>query len=197
MDNRVYVIQCPDYGQAEERLVELVDLMGGMNAFVNKGETIALKVNLLRAGTPDEAVSTHPTVVSAVARMVKKGAKMEPKEYKTESGVYQVYDKYIIARVNANVDVDQKEVKQLHGVVSKHFSGDFGLIEDRVNQNSINPMAYVYAKEMMPNFKAFALVVYTDMAETFFDSEKVFMESIEHKAFRSLPEACEWMDSIL
>ena len=71
MDNRVYVIQCPDYGQAEERIVQLVDLMGGMNSFVNKGETIALKVNLLRAGTPDEAVSTHPTIVSAVARMVK------------------------------------------------------------------------------------------------------------------------------
>jgi len=71
MDNRVYVVKCPDYGQAEERLVQLVDLMGGMNSFANKGETIALKVNLLRAGTPDEAVSTHPTVVSAVARMVK------------------------------------------------------------------------------------------------------------------------------
>jgi len=32
MDNRVYVIQCPDYGQAEEPLVQLVDLMGGMNS---------------------------------------------------------------------------------------------------------------------------------------------------------------------
>ena len=72
MDNRVYAMPCPDYGQAEERLVQLVDLMGGMNLFVNKGETIALKANLLRAGTPDEAVSTHPAVVSAVARMVKK-----------------------------------------------------------------------------------------------------------------------------
>ena len=42
MDNRVYAMPCPDYGQAEERLVQLVDLMGGMNLFVNKGETIAL-----------------------------------------------------------------------------------------------------------------------------------------------------------
>ena len=122
---------------------------------------------------------------------------MDPKEYETESGVYLVYDKYIVARVNANVDVDKKEVKQLHGVVSKHFSGDFGLIEDRVNQNSINPMAYVYAKEMMPNFKAFALVAYTDMAETFFESEKIFMENMVQNVFRSLPEACEWMDSVL
>ena len=122
---------------------------------------------------------------------------MEPTEYKTDAATFEVFDKYIIARVNANVDVDKKEVKQLHGVVSKHFSGDFGLIEDRVNQNSINPMAYVYAKEMMPNFKAFTLVAYTDMAETFFESEKIFMENIVQKVFRSLPEACEWMDSVL
>ena len=122
---------------------------------------------------------------------------MEPTEYKTDSATFQVFGKYIIARVSADVDVHRKQVKQLHDVVSKHFSGDFGLIEDRVNQNSINPMAYVHAKEMMPDFKAFALVAYTDMAETFFDSEKGFMENIEHKVFRSLPEACEWMDSVL
>jgi hypothetical protein len=95
------------------------------------------------------------------------------------------------------VDVDREQVKQLVDVVERHFSGDFGLIEDRVNQNSINPMSYVYAKEMMPNFKAFALVAYTDMAEASFESEEFFMENLERKVFRSLPEACEWMDKVL
>jgi uncharacterized protein (DUF362 family)/NAD-dependent dihydropyrimidine dehydrogenase PreA subunit len=71
MNNKVYIVRCPDYGQAEDRLAHLVGQMGGMNSFANNGETIALKVNLLRAGTPDEAVSTHPVVVSAVSRMVK------------------------------------------------------------------------------------------------------------------------------
>ena len=37
-----------------------------------KGEHIVLKVNLLREARPDEAVSTHPAVVAAVARMVMK-----------------------------------------------------------------------------------------------------------------------------
>jgi hypothetical protein len=118
-------------------------------------------------------------------------------EYKTDAVTFQVFDKFIIARVKADVNVDKKQVKQLHDVASKHFSGDFGLIEDRVNQNSIDPMAYIYAKEMMPNFKAFALVAYTDMAKIFFESERDFMENIEHKVFRSLPEACEWMDNVL
>jgi hypothetical protein len=122
---------------------------------------------------------------------------MEPTEYRTDSVTFQVFDKYIISRVSADIDVDREQVKQLQDVVSKHFSGDFGLIDDRVNQNSINPMAYIHAKEMMPNFKAFALVAYTAVAEALFESEKGFIESIEHKVFRSLPEACEWMDSVL
>jgi len=58
-------------------------------------------------------------------------------------------------------------------------------------------MSYIHAKEMMPNFKAFALVAYTDMAEASFESEGFFMEGIEGKVFRSLPEACEWMDKVL
>jgi len=71
MDNRVYVVKCAGYDQTEDKLVELIELMGGMNRFAEKREKIALKVNLLREALPDEAVSTHPAVVSAVARMVR------------------------------------------------------------------------------------------------------------------------------
>ena len=76
MDNRVYVVKCGDYAHAESKINELLDKMGGMNRFVGKGEDIVLKVNLLREARPEEAVSTHPAVVAAVARMVmKEGAK--------------------------------------------------------------------------------------------------------------------------
>ena len=71
MDNKVYVIKCPDYAQAGEKVHELLDMMGGMNGFVEPGEKIVLKVNLLRKAPPDEAVSTHPAVVAEVARMTK------------------------------------------------------------------------------------------------------------------------------
>ena len=72
MDNRVYVVKCGEYARTESKMNELLEMMGGMNRFVRKGEDIALKVNLLREARPDEAVSTHPAVVAAVARMVMK-----------------------------------------------------------------------------------------------------------------------------
>ena len=71
MDHRVYVIRCPDYDHVEERLTELVAMMGGIDRFASPKETIALKPNLLMAAPPEKAVTTHPTVVAAVAKAVK------------------------------------------------------------------------------------------------------------------------------
>jgi len=69
-DNEVYVVRCPGYGQAGNRVSELFSLMGGISGFAGPGEKIVLKVNLLRPAKPEEAVSTHPDVVAAVARLV-------------------------------------------------------------------------------------------------------------------------------
>ena len=72
MDNRVYIIRCPDYEHAEEKLDELISMMDGVNAFAAPNEKIVLKVNLLLPQKPEKAVTTHPAVVAAVARMVKR-----------------------------------------------------------------------------------------------------------------------------
>ena len=74
MDHRVYVVTCPNYDQVEERLVKLLAMMGGIGQFASPGETIVLKPNLLQAAPPEKAVTTHPAVVAAVARMVQEQA---------------------------------------------------------------------------------------------------------------------------
>ncbi len=71
MRDTVYVVKCPDYTQAAVKIVELISAMGGMHRFVSPGQSIVLKVNLLRAAVPEAAVTTHPAVVSAVARLAK------------------------------------------------------------------------------------------------------------------------------
>jgi uncharacterized protein (DUF362 family)/ferredoxin len=55
----------------EQRIAELLAMMGGIERFVEPGERIALKVNLLLAAEPEKAITTHPTLASAVGRMVK------------------------------------------------------------------------------------------------------------------------------
>jgi uncharacterized protein (DUF362 family)/Pyruvate/2-oxoacid:ferredoxin oxidoreductase delta subunit len=69
-DNSVYVIQCPEYEQVPKRLPELIELMGGIGRFVSPGERLAIKPNLLLEARPEEAVTTHPKVVSTLGHLV-------------------------------------------------------------------------------------------------------------------------------
>jgi len=47
-----------------------VDLVGGIRSFVKSGEKVLIKPNLLKACSPDAAVTTHPEIVRAVIRLV-------------------------------------------------------------------------------------------------------------------------------
>jgi uncharacterized protein (DUF362 family) len=50
----------------------LLEPLGGMGRFIEKGDEVLLKVNLLSPSAPEEAVTTHPEFVRAVAREVKR-----------------------------------------------------------------------------------------------------------------------------
>lgn len=47
-----------------------VDLLGGINRFVKKGNKVLLKPNLLSAKPPEAGITTHPAVIKAVAKLV-------------------------------------------------------------------------------------------------------------------------------
>ncbi len=69
---RVAVKKCSDYKEnLSDKVKETIDLLGGIETFVNKGEKVVLKVNLLMGKDPQMGVTTHPEIVRAVARLVK------------------------------------------------------------------------------------------------------------------------------
>lgn len=69
----VALVRCDDYD--EDRVYAAVSqgvsLLGGMERFIQKDEAILLKPNLLNKALPQKAVTTHPFVFSAVARLLK------------------------------------------------------------------------------------------------------------------------------
>lgn len=69
----VALTRCSEYDL--ERVTDAVrlamDLLGGMQAFVQPGQKALLKPNLVRGMEPERAVTTHPAVVAAVARLVR------------------------------------------------------------------------------------------------------------------------------
>ena len=68
--SRVAVVRCDTYEPAavDAAVARGLELVGGAARFVRAGERIVLKPNLLVASAPEKAVTTHPTVFSAVAR---------------------------------------------------------------------------------------------------------------------------------
>lgn len=56
--------------RVEHTVRRAVDLIGGIGRFVQPGQRVLIKPNLLRKSSPDEAIVTHPSVVRAVVRLV-------------------------------------------------------------------------------------------------------------------------------
>lgn len=73
MSVKVAVSKCEDYEEdrVEPAVRNSVELIGGLNRIIKPGNRVLLKVNLLAPRHPDDAVTTHPSVVRAVAKLVK------------------------------------------------------------------------------------------------------------------------------
>ncbi len=68
----VSIAPCQNYhgAEVENALRQALSPWGGMEAFVRPGYRVLIKPNLVAAADPGAAVTTHPSVVSALARLV-------------------------------------------------------------------------------------------------------------------------------
>jgi uncharacterized protein (DUF362 family)/ferredoxin len=134
LDNKVYIVQCPDYDLVEMKMNELLSMMGGMSLFAAPNQKIVLKVNLLQPAKPEQAVSTHPAIVTAVARLAKEAgaipliADSPGTGYKynktTLNTLYQTCGMYQAAEaagVKVNLDTTYQSVSFPQGKLIKHF----------------------------------------------------------------------------
>lgn len=69
----VAVQTCDSYepDKVTEKVREIMDLLGGLDQFVQPGMTVLLKPNFLSAKEPSRAITTHPAVVEAIAKAVR------------------------------------------------------------------------------------------------------------------------------
>ncbi|MBN2058547.1 MAG: DUF362 domain-containing protein [Candidatus Saganbacteria bacterium] len=78
MATEVAIVKCPDYDQAkvDQAVQHGLELIGGLSQFIKPGQKVLLKVNALMDSLPEQAATTHPAVVEAVAKeVIKLGAK--------------------------------------------------------------------------------------------------------------------------
>jgi len=73
MKSSVSIVKCQNYDEAKvlSALRQSIDLIGGIQAFVKKGSRVLLKPNLLFGKSPEKAVTTHPSIVRGMIRIVR------------------------------------------------------------------------------------------------------------------------------
>ena len=134
MENKVYIVQCKNYGEIENKFAALINLMGGIGRFAKQGEKIVLKVNLLREAKPEEAVTTHPSVVAAVGRLAREVGAI-PVIADSPGGGYRYTRKTLDkiyhtsrmheaanqAGITVNWDTTSRPVSYADGILTKHF----------------------------------------------------------------------------
>jgi uncharacterized protein (DUF362 family)/Pyruvate/2-oxoacid:ferredoxin oxidoreductase delta subunit len=73
MKSSVSIIKCQNYDEDKvlRALRQSLDLIGGIQAFVNKGSRVLLKPNLLYGKSPEKAVTTHPSILRGMIQIVR------------------------------------------------------------------------------------------------------------------------------
>ncbi len=133
----VSLARCKDYERKNvlRAVEESINNLGGLDDIIKKDSRVFLKVNLLRAAKPEEAVTTHPEVVYALAKILKeRGARViigdspgTGTPYK-ESGLKKVYSKCGLieaaddAGVELNYDTSVVTVSCPEGRLIKQFN---------------------------------------------------------------------------
>lgn len=70
MTTRVSIVRCSDYLNVKSAIKESLDLIGGLDRIISPGSRVLLKPNVLAIRSPEDAVTTHPAVVSAMCELV-------------------------------------------------------------------------------------------------------------------------------
>jgi uncharacterized protein (DUF362 family)/Pyruvate/2-oxoacid:ferredoxin oxidoreductase delta subunit len=73
MESPVAIVRCGSYDEEEvlAGLQRSIDLIGGIGAFVKSQDRVLLKPNLLYGRAPEKAVTTHPSIIRGMIRIVR------------------------------------------------------------------------------------------------------------------------------
>lgn len=128
---KVSLVECLDYDyiKIKKSLERSIEDLGGLDKYIKIGENVLLKVNLLMKRKPEEATTTHPTFVKALADiLVEHGAKViigdspgGPFNENALKGIYETcgYNSIISDNITLNNNYNHLEVYCENALISK------------------------------------------------------------------------------
>jgi len=185
---QVAIVRCPDYQQptVDRAVRESIDLLGGMGQFVQLGQKVLLKVNLLSATPPERGIVTHPAVVKAVIRLVQEAGGMPliadspgTSVPYTQAGLRRVYKASglleVAERAGAalNWDTRYEEVSHPDGFLIRRLE-------------VIKPVLEADVVISLPKLKTHTLMTFTGATKILFGVVPGFAKAVFHARMRNV-----------
>ncbi len=174
---RIAAKRCPSYegGAVRSALKDLLEPLGGMEAFVKPGQKVLLKPNMLSAKAPDRAITTHPIVVEAVADEVRRCGGV-PFVGDSPGGAIRG-----IKRVWANTGMEEMAVRAGIELVNFEASGSKGIDFGKYTFFVSKPVLEADVIISLPKLKTHSLTLLTCAIKNMFGVIPGFRKAELHK----------------
>ncbi len=112
-------------------------------------------------------------------------------------GFLELMDTYAVVTCNEGVEIDKHEVEAVQKVLGAAYSGKtFGLIANRVNLYSVNPIA-IKKLFTLEELVAGAIVGRSVSAKIIAEFEARVIAVAPIKYFEDMPQAVEWIENLV
>ena len=179
MNSEVVILRCRGYNRKKvfDAVTHAFELLGGLSKYVQPGQKVLLKPNMLSAKKPSKAVTTHPIVLEAVIELVKSvggvvwvgdspsGAIKGVKRCWENTGFLEVAEKTGVKLIN--FEAGGTVLKKVNG---KNFHIAKAVLEADVVIN-------------LPKFKTHGLTLYTGAIKNLFGTLPGFQKAEFHKLY--------------
>lgn len=197
---KVALVKCRDYNHEEvcQAVDSIFTTLGGVERFVKPGAKVLIKPNMIMKKRPEEAATTHPLVVKAVAdKVAAAGASVliadSPGGFYTESTLKALYSvcgyEEIVSKGQARLNLDTS-------------TGDIVFENGRVVRKLtlIKPVLEVDLVINLPKLKTHGMMVFTGAVKNLFGlvpgvlKAEFHLRMNSHKVFSDLlVDICEYV----
>ena len=162
-------MHCSDYSDVKNAIREALDLIGGLENLIVPGSRVLLKPNVLAIRPPEDAVTTHPAVVSAMCELVSEAG-----------GIPLIGDGAGVTRPDSTATAEAFRVSRIEAAASG-FGAElinfetWGFVEVDVPAARQFPRLYISKAVLeadviisLPKLKTHELTFYTGAVKNFF-----------------------------
>ncbi|PKV52290.1 hypothetical protein ATE84_4401 [Aquimarina sp. MAR_2010_214] len=119
-------------------------------------------------------------------------------KYELDIGSVYFYENYVVTEIKEGFVLNFEKAAQLFTLGKEYYGNKipFVYISNRIHSYSFEPTAHFKSKELFPNLKGVAVVIYSPINNQIAELEQTFLNKPSH-IFNNLEEAIKWTEQLI